>query len=163
MPVLTTATPVVFDPGGDEDNPATPPTPSAWASFSDALYLLHTTMDLQLLMDMGNDPSPSIATVLQEARSVLGSDIVYDDQLFAELNLPDFAADAFTPNDTKLQTHSLDEIIEERLRPHRTKGLKDTALTDFLRDVPDGETAHELLRSGAKSFMMPHFKPNGGH
>ena len=55
---------------------------------------------------------------------MLGSDIVYDDQLFAELNLPDFTPDAFTHNDLKLQTQSLDAIIEDNLRPHRTKGLK---------------------------------------
>ena len=163
MHVLTTATPVVFDPGGDEDSPAVPPPPSAWASFADALHLLHTTMGLQLLMDMGNDLLPSIATILQEAQSVLGSDIVYDDQLFAELNLPDFTADAYIPNDTKLQTQTLDAIIEDRLKPHRTKGLQDPALANFLRDVRGGKSAHELLCSGAKSFMMPHFKPNGGH
>jgi hypothetical protein len=114
-------------------------------------------------MDMGNDLPPSIATILQEARSMLGADIVYDDQLFAELNLPDFTADDFIPNDMKLQTQSIDAIIEDNLRPHRTKGLQDPALADFLRDVSGGKIAHELLRSGAKSFMMPHFKPNGGH
>jgi len=79
---------------------------------------------------------------------MLGADIVYDDQLFAELNLPDFTADDFIPNDMKLQTQSIDAIIEDNLRPHRTKGLQDPALADFLRDVSGGKIAHELLCSG---------------
>jgi hypothetical protein len=100
--------------------------------------------------------------ILQEAQRVLGSDIVYDESLFKQLNLPDFTATDFVPNDVKLQTQPLDSIIEEGLRPHRTKGLKDPALTEFLQEVSGGDVAHDLLHNGARSFMLPQFKVNGG-
>jgi len=113
-------------------------------------------------MDMGPDIPHAMHPILQEAQTVLGSDIVYDESLFTQLNLPDFTANDFVPNDAKLQTQPLDSIIEEALRPHRTKGLKDPALTEFLQGVSGGDIAHDLLHNGARSFMLPQFKVNGG-
>ena len=160
--ILTTATPVVFDPGGDDDTVSPPPSPSTWAYFVSTLSLLQTTLGLQPLMEMGPDISHAMHPILQEAQRVLGSDIVYDESLFKQLNLPDFTATDFVPNDVKLQTQPLDSIIEEGLRPHRTKGLKDPALTEFLQEVSGGDVAHDLLHNGARSFMLPQFKVNGG-
>ena len=111
---------------------------------------------------MGGDPTPLIEDALSESTQVLGADIAYDEELFTRLNLPDFAPEDFIHNDAKLDTHSLDEIIEEGLRPHRSKGLKDPELTDFLQDVAGGAVAHDILCNGARSFMDTKFKPNGG-
>jgi hypothetical protein len=113
-------------------------------------------------MEMGPNISHAMHPILQEAQRVLGSDIVYDESLFKQLNLPDFTANDFAPNDAKLQTQSLDSIIAEGLRPHRAKGLQDPSLTEFLQGVSGGDTAHDLLHNGARSFMLPQFKVNGG-
>ena len=84
-------------------------------------------------MDMGSDPTPLIENALSESAQVLGADIAYDDELFTRLNLLDFAPEDFKHNDAKLKTHSLNEVIEEGLRPHRSKGLKDPKLTRFCK------------------------------
>jgi hypothetical protein len=153
---------VVFDPGGDDDPVTPPPPPSTWASFTSTLLLLQTTLKLQPLMALGHDTFTMVSSILLEAQSVLGSDIVYDESLFTQLNLPDFTANDFAPNDAKLQTQSLDSIIAEGLRPHRAKGLQDPSLTEFLQEVSGGDTAQDLLHNGARSFMLPQFKVNGG-
>ena len=113
-------------------------------------------------MALGHDTFTMVSSILLEAQSVLGSDIVYDESLFTQLNLPDFTANDFAPNDAKLQTQSLDSIIAEGLRPHRAKGLQDPSLTEFLQEVSGGDTAQDLLHNGARSFMLPQFKVNGG-
>ncbi len=117
---------------------------------------------LPTLMEMESDPTPWIETALAESTQLLGDDIAYDDELFTRLNLPDFTPADFMQNDAMLDTHSLDEIIERGLRPHRSKGLKDPELNSFLQGVEGGTVAHDILCNGARSFMDPRFKPNGG-
>ena len=158
------ARPVVFDPGGDGDegDHEQAPALSSWKELESTLGLLTQTLLHQPITCLGDDLPSLVADTLQRGRTILGEEVVYDDELFHSLNLPDFGPADYEANDAALESSPLDDIIEAALRRHRVKGLSGSPLESFLAGYPGAEAASDLLQNGARSFMTPRFNPNGG-
>ena len=156
--------PVVFDPGGDGEEVEQVPKQAslAWQNLAATIDLLARTLLSQPIMGMRDDLPHLVDEILAQGRTILGDDVVYDNELFNSLALPDFDVPDYSANDAALASYSLDEIIEAALQRHRTKGLKGPALADFLSGYSEAEAASDLLHCGARSFMEPSFFPNGG-
>ena len=100
---------------------------------------------------------------IQHSETLLGEDIVYNDELITSLNLRDITTADCLPNDTALATGTtLDAIIAKNLTPHLLKGQSALELRTTLAHVTNAVQVIDLLQNGQHRFMQEGFVPNGG-
>jgi len=115
-------------------------------------------------MALGTTSSAFIEKTLQEARVKVGADVVYDQALFDSLELEEFKPEHYRDNDQALRDgRSLDEILEERIAPHRCKAGNQHELESRFEGLRGASGAVDVLCHGARDMMIPEFEPNGGN
>jgi hypothetical protein len=151
--------------------PPPEPPPEKW-DHSDAAYL-HELVEcvvgslcpdeLDSHAALGTTTSDFIKQALREARVKVGADVVYDQALFDSLELEDFKLEHYVENDQALRDgRSLDQILEERITPHRCKAGSQSELERRFQDLRGASGAVDVLCHGARDMMVSEFTPNGG-
>ena len=104
-----------------------------------------------------------IPALLREAEQTIGLVPNYDKAFYDSLNLSPLTSQHCEEGDTALSRgKSLDEIIEERLRPLRNPGATPEEVRKHFDVAPNVETAIALLSNGLVTPMCKGFKRNEG-
>ena len=151
--------------------PPPEPPPEKW-DHSDAAYL-HELVEcvvgslcpdeLDSHAALGTTTSEFIEQALKEARAKVGADVVYDQALIDSLELEDFKLEHYVENDQALRDgRSLDQILEERIAPHRCKAGSQCELERRFQGLRAASGAVDVLCHGARDMMVSEFTPNGG-
>ena len=99
----------------------------------------------------------------QEARTILGLNIVYDDELLLSLDLKDFKKSDCQPFDNALtEQGGIDEILARMKSKQCLKGQTAQQLRHTLRNTSNIHKTIDILQNGARRFMVNDFVPNGG-
>ena len=81
----------------------------------------------------------TLATWIHEAQTLLGEDVVYNDDLIKSLKkegkINDITAEHYQHNDEKLCVQSLHAILAEKVTPLRLKGQTAKQLRHTLKDI----------------------------
>ena len=149
-----------------------PDPPPRWRQQLDDAYLTELVEcvvgtlcpeELDSLMALGTPLSEIVRDALHDAKVKVGADIVYDQALFESLELKDFTERHYLANDQELRRgRSLDEILEERIAPHRCKAGSEQELQRRFDGLRGSSSAVDVLCQGAKDMMVSGFSPNGG-
>ena len=147
------------------------PTSHEWSTNSPAFAEVMVLADhIQYLIDpqatslvYGN----SLANLngwIQEARLVLGENIIYSDEFVRSLNLSDFKKEEYEHNDKMLRTPgiTLDALISSKTKIHKLKGQPEKELIKTLKDISTRWRVIDILKYGQRKFMKEGFSPNGG-
>ena len=112
--------------------------------------------------DMGFYTTSFLAKHLTAAKNLLGRDVVYNEQLFEELELNEFTEDHYLSNDTALQHRSLDDILEQAIAPLRMRGniIQQIRSSDY-NNISNKHNVIDVLNVGQRRFMVKNFIPNG--
>ena len=113
-----------------------------------------------VLTDMGS--ASAVLAEVQLAKTALGMDVVYNEEMLSTMNLQDFTESDYEAQDVALRTTSLEAVLESAAKPHRSKGLPESGIRAYLNKDSELEQVLDLLGQGAQCPMRKDFKPNGG-
>jgi hypothetical protein len=108
----------------------------------------------------------TVMSWIQGASQVLGEDVVYNDELIAQLKeegiIISITEEHYKHNDALLSTQPLHSILDAATHPLRLKGQAATELRSTLKGVNNRHRVIDILQNGQRKCMVPEFKPNGG-
>ena len=104
----------------------------------------------------------TIAHAVRDARKLLGTDIIYDDEFYRTHDIPDIEVVHYEANDQALLSESLESILEKSISRKKLQGMEPEKLREYFHGISQLDRVIEILTDGERPFMREGFKPNGG-